>query len=220
MTLIEGENSAREIIHGDAIPWLRAFTPRNDASFITSLPDVSELPELGLPGWRGWFEETAALILERTHPEAVAIFFQSDIRKGGAWVDKGHIVHTAADRVGARCLWHKIVCRLPAGTPSHGRATYSHMLCFSKGLQPNAAFAGVDVLAETGEMTWPKAMGINACAIACRYVKQQTQSRLIIDPFCGQGSVLAVANALGMAALGVDLSARRCQKARALRIRL
>jgi tRNA G10 N-methylase Trm11 len=37
-----------------------------------------------------------------------------------------------------------------------------------------------------------------------------------VDPFCGWGTVLAVANALGMDAVGVDLSARMCRRARVL----
>jgi tRNA G10 N-methylase Trm11 len=39
----------------------------------------------------------------------------------------------------------------------------------------------------------------------------------VVDPFCGWGTALAVANALGMPAIGVDLSARMSRRARALR---
>jgi len=37
----------------------------------------------------------------------------------------------------------------------------------------------------------------------------------ILDPFCGEGSVLAAANALGIDALGVDSSRKRCRHAAA-----
>jgi hypothetical protein len=37
----------------------------------------------------------------------------------------------------------------------------------------------------------------------------------VVDPFCGRGTVLAVANAMGFDAIGVDLSAKRCRAARA-----
>lgn len=37
----------------------------------------------------------------------------------------------------------------------------------------------------------------------------------ILDPFCGEGSVLAAANALGVDALGVDSSLKRCRHAAA-----
>ena len=44
------------------------------------------------------------------------------------------------------------------------------------------------------------------------------RGRTIVDPFCGYGTVLAVANALGMGAIGVDLSARMCKRARRLSV--
>ena len=59
-------------------------------------------------------------------------------------------------------------------------------------------------------------MGVLACRVACRYLLDETESRTVVDPFCGRGTVLAVANALGLDALGVDLSAKRCRRARAL----
>ena len=37
----------------------------------------------------------------------------------------------------------------------------------------------------------------------------------ILDPFCGEGSVLAAANALGIDAVGVDSSRKRCRHAAA-----
>lgn len=41
---------------------------------------------------------------------------------------------------------------------------------------------------------------------------------VVIDPFCGQGTVLAVANELGMDALGVELSRKRSRQALKLRM--
>jgi tRNA G10 N-methylase Trm11 len=38
----------------------------------------------------------------------------------------------------------------------------------------------------------------------------------VVDPFCGKGTVLAVANSLGLDALGVELSGKRCRAARKL----
>jgi tRNA G10 N-methylase Trm11 len=40
----------------------------------------------------------------------------------------------------------------------------------------------------------------------------------VFDPFCGVGTVLAVANALGLDALGVEKSRKRCEQARALTV--
>jgi hypothetical protein len=209
----------RVIHHADAIAWLRD-ADLSGASVVTSLPDLSELPQLGFDGWKRWFEDAAVLLLERTPSDAVTIFFQSDIRHAGLWVDKGAIVSRAAERASASLLYHKIVCRKPAGTVTRGRASYSHMLVFSRGLRPQLRWATADVIPDAGHMPTPKSMGVLACVDACRLILAETQTRTIVDPFCGAGTVLAVANSLGLDAIGVDLSVRMVRKARNLSVDL
>ncbi len=204
---------SRRIVLADARIWLAENAPEVGASVITSLPDVSEVA-LGFDEWRAWFIASARQVLAWIPPSSSAIFFQSDIRHGGAWIDKGYLVMRAAEDEGIPIAWHKIVCRHPPGTIAHGRASYSHMLCFSR--SPTAKKPGPDVLADAGKMTWTRAMGVNACRVACRYLRDNTETRVVVDPYCGHGTVLAVANEMGLDALGVDLSAKRCRAARAL----
>jgi hypothetical protein len=211
---------ARTVHHGDALAWLRERGTLHGASVVTSLPDVSELPALGLDGWRRWFEEAAALVMDSVPPEGVAIFFQSDVRRGGLWIDKGALVARAAERAAMNLLFHKIVCRRPPGTVTYGRASYSHLLGFGRAPRPAPRRATADVLPDGGFQPGTKSMGVNACLEACRFVRDETTTRTVVDPFCGFGTVLAVANALGLDATGVDLSARMCRRARGLRIDL
>jgi hypothetical protein len=196
---------------------LRAHAPLAGASVVTSLPDLSELPALRIDGWRRWFEEAAELVVRSVPDEGVAIFFQSDIRHAGLWVDKGALVTRAAERAGAALLFHRIVCRLPPGTTTAGRASYAHLLGFARTLRPPPRPAA-DVIADGGATAGRKAMGMTAALAACRFVRDQTATRLVVDPFCGWGTALAAANALGLEAIGVDLSARMCRRARALEI--
>jgi hypothetical protein len=206
----------RAVHHADALPWLRAAGTLAGCSVVTSLPDVSELPSLGLDGWRRWFEEAAIVTMQAVPDEGVAIFFQSDVRRAGLWLDKGAMVSRAAERAGLDLLFHKIVCRKPPGTLTHGRASYSHLLGFARVLRPTLRHVTPDVLPDGGMQPGVKAMGVLACADAGRFVLANTSTRTIVDPFCGWGTVLAVANALGLAAIGVDLSARMCRRARRL----
>jgi hypothetical protein len=185
---------------------------------ITSLPDVSEVPRLGFDGWRRWFTETAATVMAAVPPTGVAIFFQSDICHAGRWVDKGAMVAGGAEQVGGTLLFHRIVCRRPAGTLSTGRATYSHLMGFAQVVRSPSGRPHADVIPDAGFMPGKKAMGVKACLEACRFVLQETPTRTIVDPFCGWGTVLAVANVLGMNAVGVDLSSRMCRRARTLRV--
>jgi hypothetical protein len=207
---------ARTVHQGDALPWLRAAGTLAGASVVTSLPDASELPALGLDGWRRWFEDAAVLTMQAVPDEGVAIFFQSDVRRAGLWIDKGAMVARAAERAGMSSMFHKIVCRKPAGTLTRGRASYSHLLGFARVLRPTLRHATPDVLPDGGAQPGVKSMGVLACADACRFVLAETTTHTIVDPFCGFGTVLAVANALGLDAIGVDLSARMCKRARRL----
>lgn len=183
---------------------------------MTSLPDVSELPRVSLGAWREWFASAAGRVMQWVPQDGVSIFYQSDIRHGGAWIDKGYLVQRAAEEVGATLLWHKVVCRKPAGTPSLGRPSYSHMLCFTMGDARTFVqkVARADVLPELGFMSWSKAMGTHACRLACEFLLEETPTRVVVDPFCGRGTVLSIANELGFDAIGIDLSSRCCSAAR------
>lgn len=210
--------AARAVHHADAIAWLKAQGRLDGSSVVTSLPDVSEVPALGFEGWRAWFQDAAALVMDSVPDRALAIFFQSDIRRAGLWVDKGALVTAAAERARMRLVAHKIVCRKPPGTVTVGRASYSHLLAFGRGLRPTLRRVTADVLPDAGFMPGPKSMGVAACADACRLILAETDTRIVVDPFCGWGTVLAVANAMGLDAVGVDLSARMCRRARVLQV--
>lgn len=204
--------------NADALAWLREQAPLAGASVVTSLPDISELGGLDLEAWQAWFQEAAFHTMNAVPDEGVAIFFQSDIRREGLWIDKGALVQQAAARARMPLLFHKIVCRKPAGTVTFGRASYSHLLAFARRLRPPVGRATADVIPDAGFMPGKKSMGVNACLDACRFVRAETTTRTIVDPFCGFGTVLAVANALGLDAVGVDLSPRMCRRARDLRL--
>lgn len=205
---------ARRVVQGEALAWLDANPSEARASVITSLPDVSEVRGATLESWRAWFVSAARRVLRWIPESGVAIFYQSDIRFRGAWIDKGYLVMRACEDEGASVLWHKIVCRQVPGSIALGRPSYSHMIALSRVPKAPRGRPGPDVLPDAGLMSWSRAMGTTACEVACRFLADETETRIIVDPFCGQGTVLAVANAMGFDAIGVDLSAKRCRAAR------
>ncbi len=213
-------SGSRRVHHHEALAWLAANPAPPAASVITSLPDASELPDLDFDAWRAWFAGAVKAVLAWVPPDGVAIFFQTDVLHRGVWVDKGYLVLAAAEASGLGLVWHKIVCRTAPGSVRPGRVGYSHLLCLSRFEHPAFRAALPDVLPDAGEEVSQKAMGVHACSLACRFVLEATPARLIVDPFCGRGTVLAVANALGMDAVGVDHSERCCRIARRLALRL
>lgn len=212
---------ARRIVHhGDAIAWLGEQGRIEGASVVTSLPDWSELRGTCLEDWKGWFVDAAALCMSATSDDGVAVFFQTDIRHEGLWIDKGDLIMSAARQADMGLLSHRIVCRAPAGTATQGRASYAHLLSFVRGTEHplrSDRTRRADVIADGGEVPGARAMGVNACVEACRLV-QATDARIVVDPFCGWGTVLAVANAMGLSAIGVDRSKRMCDSAQTLEV--
>ncbi len=212
--------SASRTIHcADALSWLEAqHSPMQGCSFITSMPDASEFTQMTLEQWKQWFTRAAELVLSKCPKDGVAIFYQTDIKRDGQWIDKGYLCQKAAEKTGHALLWHKLVCRVPASQVTFGRPAYSHLLCFSEGVKAEVSRSTADILPHAGEVTWTRGMGVQACLAACRFVLENTSTRTIVDPFCGHGTVLAVANQLGMDAIGVELGPKRARKARTLRL--
>jgi hypothetical protein len=76
-----------------------------------------------------------------------------------------------------------------------------------------------DVIGDAGEQKWVRAMGVRAAGHAGRFARDVVGARVVFDPFCGVGTVLAAANALGLDAWGVEKNRKRAEQARELRVR-
>ena len=203
------------IVHcADALSWLRDEGTLHGASVITSLPDISEFPQFSVGEWKDWFINTSSLILNSAPEDGVVIFFQSDIRIEGTWLDKGYLCQKAAERTGHSLLWKRIICRTEPGRVTFGRPAYSQLLCFSKAIRDDDAKARADVVPDPGEYVWTRGMSSEAARLSCQYVLDHTTTRKIVNPFCGQGTVLLAANKLGLDAVGIELSRKRAEKSR------
>lgn len=205
----------REVHCADAIPWMQARGRMAGACAVTSLPDVSEVG-LTLPVWREWFLAAVQLVVAAVPDDSAAIFFQSDIKRDGCWIDKGALVMSAAEAAGARVLFHKLICRRPPGTLTLGRPGYTHLIAVSRTLRCPDVLPIPDIITDAGRQPWVRAMGVRAAAHAVRFARDQAGAKIIFDPFCGVGTVLAVANRLGLDALGVEKAKKRCEQSRQL----
>jgi hypothetical protein len=203
----------RIVHHGDGVAFLSQGRLPDDHAIYTSLPDHSEVPAMGVAGWRTWFIDTVALACRAVADDAVAVFYQTDVKHDGRWIDKGHLVMLGADAAGSELLWHKIVCRVAPNTTTFGRPAYAHLLAVSRARRVAPSESTPDVLPSLGEMSWSRAMGSAACDVAIAFIAS-TGARVVVDPFCGQGTALVTANAHGLDAVGVELSRRRVGKAR------
>lgn len=211
-------NNTRTIHCDDALIWLNGHDVMPGSSLVGSLPDISEFSGMPIKTYKEWFESTASLILSRTPPEGVTIFYQSDIKHEGIWVDKAYLCQKAAEQCGHELLWHKVVCRYPAGTITFGRPAYTHLICFSKSFRPDLAKSTMDVLPDIGEKTWERGMGLEAGVMIAKFIHDQVKSHTLINPFCGQGGLIAAAQSLGLNAIGIERSPKRAEMARLIQI--
>jgi hypothetical protein len=203
---------------GDGVAWLRSARLSPEHALVTSLPDASELPELAFEAWRAWFIDTVELACTAVADDAVAVFYQTDVKRDGTWIDKAFLVQLGAERSGSALLWHRIVCRVPPGVTTFGRPAYAHLLCVSRSLRLAPGQSSADVLPRLGDMTWARAMGLEACEAIATFLLAGTACRTVVDPFCGVGTMLAVANAHGLDAIGVERSRKRAERARTLTV--
>lgn len=203
----------RVVHRTDGVAWLASAALPASHAIVTSLPDVSELGGVDFVTWRAWFVDTVALCCRQLSDHAVGIFYQTDIKRDGRWVDKSFLVQLGVEAAGSSLLWHKVVCRVAPGTVAFGRPAYAHMLCVSRARRLPAGRSTPDVLPALGTMTWTRAMGTAACETAARFLVSDTDTRVVVDPFCGVGTMLAVANTHGLDAIGCELSRRRAARA-------
>jgi hypothetical protein len=212
-------SSERDVFCEDAIQWLKTHGAQKNISIVSSLPDWSEFPRLSLDDWKKWFTESASLILSNCDEAGFTFFYQSDIKVDGTWVDKSFLCQKAAEETGHALLFRKMVCRAPAGTLTFGRPSFSHLLCFSKRFRIRELSQSTsDILIHPGAPTWKRGMGLQTCLEIAKFIKKHQPTHLLVNPFCGEGAMLAAANHVGLRAAGVEKSAKRAEAARLLQI--
>jgi hypothetical protein len=206
-------NPRKEIVQSDIMDYLEGRTFPSTQAVVASIPDSAELPNSAIDPWREWFSLVAERIIAATHPDTPIVFYQSDVRHAGTWIDKGFLVQEAAKKQGATLLLHRIVCRKPAGTVTFGRAVYSHLMLFSKNLKNSQRYGYSDVIPDGGPAAWVRGIGLHSCEAIVRMIRQESACDTLVHLFCGKGLLLEVARDEGLHVIGVDLSKKQCRHA-------
>lgn len=209
--------SPKRIIYcQDAIPWLIASGQDSVKleSIVTSIPEMDEVG-MSYKEYIPFFRNTARLCFEAVADKGYCIFLQTD-RKYKGWIDKSYLISDEASKLGMRMIWHKIALRKDVGKADIFRPTYSHMLCYSKN-----GLIGIPVtdVIHRGEVTYDNGFGIDAVKLVIDFLKKR-KIKTVVDPFVGSGTVVAVANAMGLKAIGIDIDKKQCKKAKILSISL
>jgi hypothetical protein len=195
--------------------------------------------------YKEWFKDMVKQLMVRLAVGNYVVLLQSDARmmnnkqEAYEWLDKSHLANAAADETGCTLVWHKI---LLTGKDAHKRSTgrpcFSHLVCFVKNppsepvthlctiqeatankIAHRTSYFAIPDIFYRGEMLWPKGIGLDSCYVGVMFLKHIGKAEVILDPFCGIGTVLAMSNVLGVNAKGVEISGSRCRKSKKLVIK-
>jgi hypothetical protein len=223
---------ARTVHCEDAVKWLQDSSEPLQGSVFCGIPDIADvygfIPSEELleraNDYQQWFVGTVRSIFARIQAGQCVIFSQTDGRvmdKDGRvirWMDKAHLCNTEAETFHCSLLWHKIAIDSTAIVSSH-RPCYTHLLCFGKEFSYHTSqFLTPDVI-ERGIMTWEKATGLEACILCIAFLRYIVNTNCVINPFCGQGTILAVADYFGVPSVGIEIMAKRARKAQCKDVR-
>jgi ribosomal protein L11 methylase PrmA len=209
----------RQVFAADSFKWLPSYlhSHKKFKAIITSLPDLSELsPHMTQSQYNSWLSDACHLLQDSLDPNGCIIFYQTNRKHKGILIDKEFVITSHFLENGFNKVFQKIVLRKEPGMLDMYRPTFSKLFCFSRNLK--SGNVSRDVLpADTYQVLTKNGMSIQACQDAVDYIKKKMGSSVtILDPFCGVGTVLAVANANGMRAIGVDIDKKNVSKAKRL----
>lgn len=203
----------RELFCSDVFEWLNQNPLTDGTSVVASMPDFSEFSNTTLDEYKNIFTDMAEKVLIATPSNDVTIFYQSDIKVDGRWLDKAFLIQKAAEKLAHAQLWHKVICRVPPGMTTFGRPSYTHILAFSKNFTLDPKDSSADVLPQMGEKLWERGMGVKGAMMMAKFIKEKVGSHTLVNPFCGMGSLLAVGNAYGLNVVGIERSPKRLKSA-------
>lgn len=201
----------RTVLTQDSIPWLADHI--NCGAIVTSLPDAEEM-EMPIWAWRDWFVGAAGACMASVDQDQPSIFYQTDRKADGGIESKAHLLFNASRIHGLRVIWHKIALRRQVDCVDLFRPTYTHLIAFSRRCKVGSTTP--DVI-HRGTTLYKNGMGVEAARVAVQFAGRT--SKTIIDPFCGRGTVLAVAEEEGFDAIGIDIDPEQVEFARTVQIK-
>ena len=207
----KGDEPKGVILYADTNEVIDACPNKNFHHVFTSVPDISETEYKNLRDYTEFFEKMVARCLEKCKDEGYVIFYQTDSKVNGYWLNKAFMIYDVARISEVKLIFHKIVLRKEVGKTDRSSPTYSHLLCFSrKSKHGSKKHTFPDVL--------PVSKSINRHStpeVVCNSVMNFIEANqpddipkhkhIIFDPFCGEGAILCEAKKRGYSIFGMEI---------------
>lgn len=197
---------SKKIINADALEWLRE---NRAPAIFTSPPDADEIGRTPAE-WEDWFKMALTMCLAAS--DGPVAFYVTDRKGDGKTYSKASLIFQIIAEAKASLTWHKIVLRRDVGKVDIHRPGFTHLIAING--KPGTATA--DTI-RRGNVLYPNGTGLIAARVAVEWMKAQGVQQ-IVDPFCGRGTIPAVAHAMGLEGVGIDLDPAQCTAAEALRL--
>jgi len=201
----------REVHEDDAFHYLAGCTPDEHTGIVTSVPDADALSLTQLE-YSEWLTTACGALMGGLKDGCPLVLFQTDRKADGVWNSKAHQIMQQADLRGLDLLWHKIVVRRDPGKVDIHRPGFSHLIAFGYKCRPGKATPD---LIERSKPVYKEGAPLGAAMVAAQFILNSGCDTLL-DPFCGMGTFLAAANAVGMNSIGVEIDHERAERARIL----
>lgn len=223
----KGKNnkSLREVFLGNMFDILPKVFSEKEKTFhyVVGIPDSAEIePRPTLVQYIKLLNQFSETIFKASSKNSIFFFLQTDKynKEPPMWIDKMLYISQVAMKYKFYPFCKKIIINDFKQNDS-SRSIYTNLYGFMKIdkhiYKKNKSFMK-DELLYNGNKTWINGFAVNAVDLCVNFIKRNSKvpDYYIVDPFIGEGSLLAVCDLYGIKSIGIDIEKEKVKVAKEL----
>lgn len=191
--------------------------------YVVGIPDSAEInPKPTLSEYIKLIIKFSKTIFESSSKDSIFFFLQTDKynKEPPMWIDKMYYISKIALEYGFYPFCKKIIIN-DFGETYSSRSQYTNLYGFSKIniniYKNNSEFMKQEIIYNANK-TWINGFAINAVDLCVNFIKNNSKPSkyYIVDPFIGEGSLLAICDIYGINSIGIDIEKDKIEIAKKL----